>query len=368
MRALWRLAALAAITILIAAGPAHAGDQDANGDWKPLPDSAAKPLIAAVQRDWRARSGETAHEIIARLSSVAHFVPRKWYAEVSKDGKERAVSLQWVHNKDDADDESLSVTWDIAPDGRVLGTDDRLFDLGSSAFAVDAIQNDVNEERADANVNFLRDPTNLNFVVTPQGKLGDLLAAAKCRLANPTYVSGVIASFSASGKAYVQLQATVNCRYDMFKFKDIVEGTYNFTNALVAFVLADGETEWVPASFLAARIWNGRSGHWAEVNLPVEQAVFGAAKAAAAGAAPGFAWPDAARVVEIRNSAHPLADNMDAMRAVETVGMLVRIQRVTGGKVTPRVVEGFLRHAGIMATTMSDEGIIQMVPLMGDGR
>ena len=243
MRAIWRLAALATMLILIAAGPSHAADQDASSDWKRLPDSVARPLIAAVQRDWHARSGETAHEMVARLSSVARFVPRKWYAEVSKDGKERAVSLEWVHSKSDGNDEALSVTWDIAPDGRVLGTDDRLFDLGSSAFAVDAIQNDVNEERPDANVKFLRDARNLNFVATPQGKLGDLLTAAKCRLANPTYVSRVIASFSASKKAYVRLQATVNCPHDILKLKNPVEGIYTFNNALVVFLLTDGEIE-----------------------------------------------------------------------------------------------------------------------------
>jgi hypothetical protein len=276
------------------------------------------------------------------------------------------VSMTWARTRGESEDDTAPITWDVAADGHI-GIGDSLFDLGSSAFAVYTIQNDVNEARPDANIRFLRDPANLNFVPTPHGNFGDLLVAAKCRLANPTYLDRVVPPFSTAGKPHVRIQATVNCAYSLSKLAAL-EDIYHHSGALIAFLLQDGETEWEPASFLAARIWNGLPGHWDEVSLPIEQELLSVARGASEiTTLPGVTWPDLARVVELRNSGHPLRDNIGGTHAFETLGLLARIQTATDNKVTPRSVEVFLRHAGVVATFISYDGIVRAAPLMDAG-
>jgi hypothetical protein len=89
-----RLAALALASHLVVGGMARAGDLAAHENAsKPLPDPAARLLIETVQQDWRAKSGETAAQMLQRLPSIAHFLPRRWSAWSSSGGKDRVDDL-----------------------------------------------------------------------------------------------------------------------------------------------------------------------------------------------------------------------------------------------------------------------------------
>lgn len=303
--------------------------------------------------------------MLQRLRSAMNFTPRRWYAEVSKDGTHKAVTLIWARKAEEAYDDHVAIVWNLGKDGPVLEADDRLFALGSAAFAINAIQQDVDNEDPAANVKFLRDPKNLDFIDTPNGKLGDLLVAARCRLMNPTYLLPVTAGWVDGEQGLIRLQVSVNCpsRTDVLKNPD---DTYHYIGALIALKLPDGAKDWTPTSFLATRIWKGAPGHWADVKLPIEGQVFAAAKAAAALAdRRGFGWLNVARVIELRNSGRPLAGTVGETHAFETAALLLKIQTATDDKVTPTAIEGFLRHAGFLATTISDKGIVDAVPTFG---
>jgi len=189
-------------------------------------------------------------------------------------------------------------------------------------------------------------------------------SSARCRLMNPTYVN-VVAD---EERKRIRVHASVICHVDILNTSKPIEVAYNSIGALVTFTLAAGNDTWVPTSFLAQRIWMAQPGHWGDFDLPVERQTFNVAQVAAAMApkGSGFAWPDVAKVIEIRNSDHPPANDVSAMNAFETATMLLNIQRATDGKLTPKNIEGFLRHAGISGTKLSDDGIIHFVPSMLD--
>jgi hypothetical protein len=61
-------------------------------------------------------------------------------------------------------------------------------ELGWQACALSLIQTEISKDYQRANKGFLHDLMNLNFVDTPQGKLGNLLAKNKCSLGDPVFV------------------------------------------------------------------------------------------------------------------------------------------------------------------------------------
>lgn len=58
-----RQSILTALVLLLSSASAHADDDT---------------LINKVKSTWRAQDGETAEQIFAKVSKVAHFVPRGW--------------------------------------------------------------------------------------------------------------------------------------------------------------------------------------------------------------------------------------------------------------------------------------------------
>lgn len=75
-----------------------------------------KPSIDKVRSTWRAQDGETAEEIFAKVSTVAHLVPRRWEVGRKTDAGVPVVFSWTKHRSDKAKDE-YAVTWEVAPDG-----------------------------------------------------------------------------------------------------------------------------------------------------------------------------------------------------------------------------------------------------------
>lgn len=87
--------------------------------WTVFLIAASCPALAAeadnivkVKQAWRAESGETAEQIFAKVSKVAHFVPRGWEVGQKTDvGK--PVIFSWAKHR--ADKPSATVEKAIAP-------------------------------------------------------------------------------------------------------------------------------------------------------------------------------------------------------------------------------------------------------------
>jgi len=338
--------------------PAIADDKLSEDGFTPLPPKEAKAVLDAVRKDWHSRSGESVTEMLARLKVSIGFKPQKWYADTrSYDGK-KVVSLTWTRKPGETEADRAGIVWKLDNGVPVLEENDRLFGLGSAAFAINEIEQDVDNEVRTANTLFLHDPKNLNFVQTPNGRLGDLLATAGCHIGEPLYVWPVAAGFIDKGNGFVRFQATVDCPLSA------VSNVYSQQGALIAMKLVDGAKDWLPTSFLAERLWRGKPGHWSDVDLPIEDQVIEVAmNAANMPRRYGFEWVDVVRVIELRNSGKSLPDAAGDMHAFETDGLLLKIQTNTNGLVRPAAIETFLRHAGILATTMSDDGIVRSIPL-----
>ena len=254
-----------------------------------------KELIMKVKAGWHARTGETAEQVIAATAKVAHFTPRDWYGWVSRDGTERGVGLSWVKHKTDKDDDAYNIQWTVKRDGstEVGPPYAKPMELGSAAFAISLIQDEVNDKERSPNVRYLRDVRNLNFVETQQGKLGDLLVSGRCSLRDPTYVEYGPLSRSNDRKGF-QLQLSVNCR--------IAGPTYFTKDGVILFKTEDGETAWRPFSFFALRLTKYPPGSWFAATDPTEQAAM--ALVAAQALRSGMNAADAIamlKVVELRN-------------------------------------------------------------------
>jgi hypothetical protein len=74
----------------------------------------ARPLVEAVQRDWHAHSGESVSQMVEQLGTAIHFKMVRWFAEISKDGTRRTVSLAWVSKPGDTEDDTVSISWNHA--------------------------------------------------------------------------------------------------------------------------------------------------------------------------------------------------------------------------------------------------------------
>ena len=108
-----------------------------------------------------------------------------------------------------------------------------------------------------ANRSYLENIANYNFVATPKASLGDLLAAGKCSVVNPTDpsdVPGLDEDPDARKQMAFYLKISVDC-----------QGTGNmyFTQeGLVILQMKSGSTEWHPLSFFATRILDHAPPDW----------------------------------------------------------------------------------------------------------
>ncbi|MHC2432749.1 hypothetical protein [Bradyrhizobium sp. USDA 4451] len=146
-------------------------------------------VIEKVKSTWRAQNGETAEQIIAKVSKVAHFVPRGWEAGQKTDAGNSAI-FSWAKHRADKSGDEYSFYWELAPSGAItMGPPyAKPMELGWQAFALSLIADEVSNDEKGVNLRFLHDPANFNFVTTAQGKLGDLLKHGRCAIVDPVGV------------------------------------------------------------------------------------------------------------------------------------------------------------------------------------
>ena len=208
-------------------------------------------LIAKVKTTWRAQDGETAEQIITKVAKVAHFIPREW--EVGqKNESGTPVFFSWARHRTDTEDNEYSISWSVGADGTM--TIGPLYakpmELGWQAFALSLIQGEIDDGDQGANYRFLHDVSNLSFVQTSQGKLGDLLKRGRCTLGDPVGVDYVDSNQQGD---FFRLQLSVDCD---------IPGPKYFTHDGVIIFVKNGAEPWHPQSSFAHRIATNPPGSW----------------------------------------------------------------------------------------------------------
>ncbi|MGY0571686.1 hypothetical protein ACTGJ9_012050 [Bradyrhizobium sp. RDM12] len=109
-------------------------------------DDAA--LINKVKSTWRAQSGETAEQLFAKVSKVAHFVPRGWEVDKTGDGQE-IVTFSWARHSNDRSGDEYTIFWELASDGTTTLAPPyaKPMELGWQPFALSLIGTEVTEEK-----------------------------------------------------------------------------------------------------------------------------------------------------------------------------------------------------------------------------
>ncbi len=229
-------------------------------------------LIDKIKTTWRAQDGETAEQIFANVSMVAHFVPRGWEVGQKTDSGV-PVLFSWAKLRDDKADDEYTIGWDVASDGKMtLGPPyAKPMELGWQAFALSLIASEVNDEEKGVNLRFLHHPGNFNFVTTAQGKLGDLLKRGRCTIGDRVgvdYLPKLDEKQTAKGDLW-RVQLSVNC--------DSPGPRYFTRDGVIIFEKPEGQ-DWEPQSFFAKRIASYPPGAWFDRADLKEQEVFDAAR------------------------------------------------------------------------------------------
>ncbi|WP_245283280.1 nodulate formation efficiency C protein [Bradyrhizobium sp. WSM2793] len=213
------------------------------------------PLVDIVKSTWRAQDGETIEQILSNVSKVAHFVPRTW--GVAELDRNEYVFVSWTRHRDNKSDEQYVITWKIALDGTIelASTYAKPMELGWRALALSLIASEVADGERDANLRFLHDPTNFNFVTTAQGQLGDLLRQGRCNIVEPVgvnYLPKQNDKPTEKGDLW-RVLLLVNCN---------IAGPRYFThNGVITFEKSEGQ-DWEPQSSFAKRIAAFPPGSW----------------------------------------------------------------------------------------------------------
>ncbi|WGD50900.1 nodulate formation efficiency C protein [Bradyrhizobium sp. CB1650] len=213
------------------------------------------PLIKRVKSTWRAQDGETIEEVISNVSKVAQFVPRMW--GVAELDQNEHVFVSWTRHRDDKSDEQYVITWKVGLDGTIelASTYAKPMELGWRAFALSLIAREVSDGERDANLGFLHDTTNFNFVTTKQGRLGDLLRQGRCTIVDPVgvdYLPKQNDKPTEKGDLW-RVLLLVNCN---------IPGPRYFThNGVITFEKSEGQ-DWEPQSSFAKRIAGFPPGSW----------------------------------------------------------------------------------------------------------
>ncbi|MCP1838185.1 hypothetical protein ACVIHI_000446 [Bradyrhizobium sp. USDA 4524] len=233
-------------------------------------------LVERVKSTWRAQDGETIEQIISKVSKVAHFVPRSWGVAEGIDRTEY-VYFSWTRHQDNKSDEQYAITWKIATDGtiKLASPYAKPIEFGWRAFALSLIASEVTDGERDANLRFLHDPVNFNFVTTAQGKLGNLLRHGRCHIIEPVAVDYVAKPKDKPTKKgdLWRVLLLVNCK---------IPGPHYFThNGVIAFEKSEGQ-DWEPQSFFAKRIAAFPAGSWFDRIEPNERETIERARKASA--------------------------------------------------------------------------------------
>ena len=231
-----------------------------------------KAVVASIKNRWRAQDGESAEQIFARVSRVAHFVPRGWEVNKTSSGQEVAT-FSWARHSSDKSDDEYTIFWEIMGNGTMtLGPPyAKTMELGWQPFALSLIDSEVVDDEQKPSVGFLHDMSNFNFVTTAQGKLGDLLKRGRCTITDdPVHVtySPPDSNSPENGDLWhVQLQ--VDCD---------IPGPAYFTQGGVILFEKHTKGGWQPASMFARRIAGSPPGTWFDRADPKEQEVFDTAR------------------------------------------------------------------------------------------
>ncbi|WP_420969738.1 nodulate formation efficiency C protein [Bradyrhizobium sp. B120] len=235
-------------------------------------------LVERVKSVWRAQDGDTIEHIISKVSKVAQFVPQTWGVAEGIDRTEY-VYLLWTRHRNHKSDEQYVIAWKIAVDGtiKLASTYAKPIELGWRALALSLIASEITDGEEDANLPFLHDPANFNFVMTAQGKLGNLLRHGRCNIIEPVevdYVPKPNDKPAEKGDLW-RVLLLVNCN---------IPGPHYFThNGVITFEKSEGQ-DWAPQSFFAKRIAAFPPGAWFDRIEPNErEALEGARKASANG-------------------------------------------------------------------------------------
>lgn len=226
-----------------------------------------KANLGKVKTAWHAQDGETIDQIITKASKAAHFTPRDWDADDS------SVTLSWVKRSNDKSGDEYTIYWEVGQDGNItMGPPyARTMELGWQAFALSLIVSEVVDGDREANLPFLHDPSNYNFVATAQGKLGDLLRRGRCAIVEPVgvdYLPKLTDKLDEKGDFW-RIQLSVNCN---------IPGPRYFTHEGVIIFMKHGTEDWQPQSFFAKRIATYPPGAWFDRADPTEQETFDAAR------------------------------------------------------------------------------------------
>ncbi|WP_271526428.1 MULTISPECIES: nodulate formation efficiency C protein [unclassified Bradyrhizobium] len=222
------------------------------------------PIVERLKSTWRAQNGETIEQIISNVSMVAQFVPQMW--GVVELGQNDFVFVSWTRHRDNKSDEQYVIAWKVAPDGTIelASTYAKPMELGWRALALSLIATEVADGERGANLNFLHDPTNFNFVSTPQGQLGDLLRHGRCTIIDPVgvdYLPKRNDKPTEKGDMW-RILLVVNCS---------IQGPRYFThNGVISFEKSEGP-DWEPQSSFAKRIAKFPPGSWFQPTEPKEE-------------------------------------------------------------------------------------------------
>ncbi|WP_247365871.1 nodulate formation efficiency C protein [Bradyrhizobium sp. 156] len=256
---------------LVLPGGLAGKDDGAGKDYGVRSDGDA--LIDKVRSTWRAQDGETAEQIFAKVSMVAHFVPRGWELGPKTDTGELVV-FSWAKRGSDEGKDEYTVTWEVAPDGKVklVAPYAKPMELGWQAFALSLVSDEVTNKERGVKRRFLRDPASFNFVTTPQGKLGDLLRRGRCYIGEPVgmrYLSKVDEQQTGKGVLW-RVELPVDCN---------TPGPSHVARDGVIIFEKREEQDWEPQSFFATLIAAYPPDSWSELSDPKDQqAVEGARK------------------------------------------------------------------------------------------
>ncbi|WP_245471127.1 nodulate formation efficiency C protein [Bradyrhizobium genosp. SA-3] len=212
--------------------------------------------VERVKSTWRAQDGETIEQILSNVSKVAHFVPRMWGVAEGADQNEY-VFVSWTRHRDNKSDEQYVIAWKIALDGTIelASTYAKPMELGWRALALSLIAREVEAGERDANLRFLHDPANFNFVTTKQGQLGNLLRQGRCTIVEPVgvdYLPKQIDKPTEKGDLW-RVLLVVNC--------DILGPRFFTHNGIITFEKSEGQ-DWEPQSPFAERIAAYPPGSW----------------------------------------------------------------------------------------------------------
>ena len=308
--------------------------------------------ILRVKHDWHASTGESAEQIIASAAKIAHFIPRRWDADRMDDGR-IAVNMAWAEHKQDKSVDEHSMSWVIASDGSIEVTSSyaKTMVLGSAAFNVSLLQNEVTTEVAEVNTGYLRDPLNYNFINTPNGKLGDLLSSGGCKIQDPSYIFyEPDINEQKQDKAFF-LKLIVNCNGN--------GPSYFMNDGYIAVKLNEGSAEWQPLSFFAQRIWDRPPPDWFKDQRTVERDVRSTVtKTLEPFTSLNLDEDDVLKFIETRNSGSMSGPLFNKERVAKNVLLLTSFYIGTDPQVSPHSMLMFNILFGAIPLNMSDYDIL----------